>query len=82
MTEQGPSFVEKINVQVTVKDVIEAINLTKDLSDKVKDISLDILDRHSGEEFSSLEGFLNVGFSPEVVDALKICNEIIQLFSS
>jgi hypothetical protein len=82
MTEQGPSFVEKINVQVTVKDVIEAINLTKDLSDKVKDISLDILDRHSGEEFSSLEGFLNVGFSPEVVDALKLCNEIIQLFSS
>lgn len=65
---------------VAMKDVIDTIDATRQLTDEVKEAALDVLDKHSADSFSSLEELLGIGFSPEVVEALKICNELLQLF--
>lgn len=75
-----PSMTSEIHLNVTTEDLLEVIHRSRELTEQVKEVVKDLLDKHSGEEFSSLSEFLNLGFSPEIVEVLQKCSEIIQLF--
>jgi len=75
-----PSMASKIHLNVTAEELLGVINHSKELTEQTKEIVKDLLDKHSGEEFRTLSEFLNIGFSPEMVEVLQSCNEIIQLF--
>ncbi len=75
-TVKNPRF----KAYVTVNQVIEVISSTKNLNEQIKEISLDVIDKHSGDSFKNIEELLGIGFPPEIVDALQVCNELIQLF--
>lgn len=59
-----------------ILDLIEKIDELKDY----KDVIDDALEKHQNDNFSSLSEFLDIGFSPEVVEVLNACTELIQLF--
>ncbi len=65
---------------VTKTEILEAITKSKEAA-KIVEIVKDTLDRHSIENFKSLQEFLDIGFSPDVIEVLKLCNELIQLFN-
>lgn len=65
---------------VTTSAVISAINGSNQLSEEVKEVAIDMLDKHSADGFRSIEELLGVGLPPDVVEALKFCNDVIQLF--
>ena len=65
---------------VTTTAVISAINGSNQLSDEVKEVATDMLDKHSANGFKSIEELLGVGLPPDIVEALRVCNDVIQLF--
>lgn len=67
---------------VTKSDVIAAIQNTNQISGESKEVALDLLDKHSADSFHSMSELLGVGFPPEVIEALQLCNEVVQLFVS
>ena len=66
---------------VTIDQVIGIVNSTKELSEQFKEVTLEVLEKHSGDKFNGLQDLLGIGFPPEVVEVLQICNELIQLFA-
>jgi hypothetical protein len=75
-----PSMVFKVSATVTSGQILEAIENTNDLPERVKETASNLLEDYSGENFESLSEFLEIGFSPETIEILKNCTEIIQLF--
>ena len=72
-----------INVDAVKKsEVINAIHNTNQISGEPKEVALDLLDKHSADSFHSMSELLGVGFPPEVIEALQLCNEVVQLFVS
>jgi len=67
-------------VTITNLEILEVIRNSNDLTNEIKDSAANVLDRHSEEGFKSLSDLLSIDFTPEVVDALQGCNELIQLF--
>lgn len=73
---------EAVNPTITLTPgkIAEVIEKSGSLSDEVKEVALDTLDRSSEQNFTNIQELLGIGFPPEVVDALSSCNEILQLF--
>ncbi len=61
-------------------ELIEAIKNTNDLTERAKETVNNHLENYSGEDFKSFSEFLDIGFSPETIETLQNCTEIIQLF--
>ncbi len=80
ITETHSGFIESMQVTVSTGDILKALDDTNDLSERVKETVNKYLEDYSGENFKSLSEFLEIGFSPETVEILKNCTEIIQLF--
>jgi hypothetical protein len=65
---------------VTSGQILEVIENTNDLPERAKETVNQFLENYSGEDFKSLSDFLEIGFSPEIVETLQNCTEVIQLF--
>lgn len=80
ITEEYGFFSESISVTVTSKEIAEAVKKSEELSEQIKEVILDTLDKNSSDGFSSFSELLGTKFPPEVIEALQNCNEVIQLF--
>lgn len=75
-----PALNAKVEMTVTSEQILEAIKDTNDLPERAKEVVENLLNNYKGEDFKSLSDFLEIGFSPETVETLKNCTEIVQLF--
>ena len=57
-----PSMTSEIHLNVTTEDLLEVIHRSRELTEQVKEVVKDLLDKHSGEEFSSLSEFFESRF--------------------
>ena len=75
-----PSMTAEIKASVTSQQILQVVKDTNDLPERVKETVDNVLNNYSDESFKSLAEFLEIGFSPEVIEILETCTELVQLF--
>jgi len=65
---------------VSIDQIARVISTTKELSRQIKDVVQDVLEKHLGDSFNSLQDFLEIGFPPEIIKNLEACLDLVKIF--